>query len=84
MENEVIVKYVNESDIRFIVTKEKKVYTLKFLKEQADSWVAMVGNIKSDDTEELISSLLEKIFQDQQTNSILNKLQIPKDLPIVG
>ena len=83
MENEIIIKFVNEQDIRFIITKEKEVYTLRFQKDQTN-WSAKVGNIKSENTEELISTLLDKVFQDQQTNVLLNKLQIPKDLPIVG
>ncbi|SEN80878.1 hypothetical protein SAMN05192533_12157 [Mesobacillus persicus] len=82
MDNEIILKVVNELDIRIVIPNGKRVYTIRFHKENNDFWVAMIGNIKNDNNEELISYLLEKVYQDETTNSILNELQVPKNLRI--
>lgn len=84
MGSEITIKYLNENDIRFIIPKNHRVYTLKLHKEKQSQWVAMVGNIKSDDAEELIISLIEYVFRDKRAVSLLNKLRIPRDLPIVS
>ncbi|GLB60965.1 hypothetical protein [Cytobacillus sp. NCCP-133] len=81
MENEITIKYVNEHDIRFIILKDGHFYTLKFQKNEHNSWTATIGNIQS---ENLIPYLLEILFQDAQTLNLLNELQVPMDIPVLS
>lgn len=81
MANQITVKFIDENDVRFIILKEDRFYTLKFQRNQREGWIVTIGNLESNDH---IPYLLEILFQNEQTLILFNELQIPMTLPVLN